>query len=58
MQMDYPEEDRILDDDEIIIMMLLMKSKFIVRKCDDQEEAVDLWRDQNHGEITINHICN
>ena len=56
--MDHPEKYIILDDDEEKMMMLLMKRKFIVRECDDQDEVVDQWRDLNHGEITINHICN
>ena len=37
--------------------MLSMKSKLIVQECSDRARIEDMWKDQNHNGITINHIC-
>ena len=34
-----------------------MNSKLIVQECSDRARIEDMWKDQNHNGITINHIC-
>ena len=58
MNMEYPEEETMLQDYKDKDDDFINKEDVDWQECGNQAEIVDLWKYQNHSGINIINICN